>query len=558
MTVSSLNRALHQLVHIAEIRGNAAETAGWRRLAADADRWAPGDLARLTELARRGHSLDIPNLPSPIHAQFREVLTLGADASIEAALASVPAVFRRLLASGVVDSAEAVALARDGIVSFSDFRAALQDGRLAHHLKNGSRLALVEGTLRNDRTRVTLGRAVEMIEGLVPMIEAAHSTIAAITPAGDVRRVEPIVETVAIVGHAPDPSAAIEAISALPVLRVLHRTSRRIIAAYQQVDIDIRIVAPDEFGTALHAATGSEAHVAAVKNRHGAPRLLAREEDVYANAGLPWIAPELRQGSGEIEAAAAGSLPVLVGRGDIRGDLHMHTTYSDGRDILADMVQAAAALGYDYIAITDHSPRAAASRTLTRETLARQRDELERLRPRFPRLTILHGAEVDIMPDGSLDFPDDVLESLDIVLASLHDGRGHDPARLTRRCLAAIAHPLVNVITHPANRLVGHSPGYQLDFGAIYQAAAGSGTALEIDGAPSHLDLDGEHAREAVQAGVTFTIDGDCHKAALLDRQMTLGLGTARRGWVGPGHVLNTRSIDEVRAFITAKRQARR
>jgi DNA polymerase (family 10) len=219
------------------------------------------------------------------------------------------------------------------------------------------------------------------------------------------------------------------------------------------------------------------------------------------------------------------------------------------------MVQTCAGLGYEYIAITDHSERAGASRTVSVDALARQREEIVRLRARFPEMTILHGIEVDIMPDGTLDFPDHVLASLDIVLASLHDAAGHDAARLTRRCLAAIAHPLVNVITHPANRLVGRHPGYDLDFPAVYAAAAATGTALEIDGAPSHLDMDGEHAREAIGAGAMVTIDSDCHRAVLLDKQMRLGVGTARRGWVEPRHVLNTRPIEAVRAFVAAKRQ---
>ena len=208
---------------------------------------------------------------------------------------------------------------------------------------------------------------------------------------------------------------------------------------YQQAEVDVRIVARDEYGSALHLATGSAAHVAAVRAKHGATRVCAREEEVYSQAGLAWIAPELRHANGEIEAAASGALPRLVSREDIRGDLHMHTTYSDGRDALAAMVRTAAALGYEYIAITDHSTRAAASRTLTLDALERQRDEIARLRERSPGMTILHGIEVDILPDGRLDFEDAVLASLDIVLASLHDHAGHDAQRLTRRCLAAIA-----------------------------------------------------------------------------------------------------------------------
>jgi DNA polymerase (family 10) len=245
-----------------------------------------------------------------------------------------------------------------------------------------------------------------------------------------------------------------------------------------------------------------------------------------------------------------------VQREDIRGDLHMHTTYSDGRDTLGRMVHAAQTLGYEYIAITDHSEHAGASRTLDADGLKQQRDEIERIRATTSGMTILHGLEVDILPNGSLDCPDELLATLDIVLASLHESAGHDRARLTRRYLGAIRHPLVNVITHPANQLVGHRAGYDLDYDAIYAAAAETGTALEVDGAPVHLDLCGERAGEAARAGVTLVIDSDCHRARLLDRQMRLGVGTARRGWVEPRHVLNTGSGDDVRAFVARKRNA--
>lgn len=169
-------------------------------------------------------------------------------------------------------------------------------------------------------------------------------------------------------------------------------------------------------------------------------------------------------------------------------------------------------------------------------------------------MAILHGLEVDIMPGGHLDCPDQVLASLDIVLASLHDSAGQDGRRLTRRCLSAIRHPLVSVITHPANQLVGRRAGYDMDYTAIYEVAAETGTALEIDGAPAHLDLDGERARAAVQAGATVVIDSDCHRSPALDRQMRMGVGTARRGWVEPHQVLNTRPLADVRAFIARKR----
>jgi DNA polymerase (family 10) len=337
---------------------------------------------------------------------------------------------------------------------------------------------------------------------------------------------------------------------------VLHRSGRRAIVSMQRAEIDIRIGAPDEYGSVLFNATGPRAHVQAMRQRGSGARLSSREEDLYSQAGLAFVPPELRQGAGELEAAAAGALPSLVTREHIRGDLHMHTNYSDGADSLDAMIAECRALGYEYVAITDHSERAGAARTVTRSSLARQRKEIAVMRERYPQMAILHGIEVDIMPDGRLDFPDEVLEPLDLVLASLHDSAGHDSQTLTRRCLQAIRHPLVNVITHPANQLIGRRPGYALDFDAVYAAAAETGTALEVDGAPSHLDLDGEHARRAIAAGVTLTIDSDCHRARWLDRQMAFGIGTARRGWVEPRHVLNARPLADVLAFIAAKRSA--
>jgi DNA polymerase (family 10) len=402
---------------------------------------------------------------------------------------------------------------------------------------------------------MTLGRATEIAERLFAAIAGSVPALDRLTVAGDARRVEPLVSAIVLVGSAPDPPAALDAVANTPgVDGILQRSARHATLLYQQTEIEVRVAAPDEFGTVLFNATGSPAHVRAVVDRRARPSLCAREEDVYREAGLPYIAAELRQGNGEIEAAAAGRLPSLVDRSHVRGDLHLHSTYSDGRDDLETMIAACHGLGYEYIAITDHSESASASRTVTASDLARQGEEIERLRERYPDMTLLRGVEADILPDGRLDFADDVLEPLDIVLASLHDAARHDSRTLTGRCLRAIRHPLVNIITHPANRLVGRRGGYALDFDAVYAAAVETGTALEIDGAPSHLDLDGAHARAAVAAGVTVAIDSDCHHAGWLERQMRFGVGTARRGWVEPRHVLNTRPLDEVRAFIAAKR----
>jgi len=372
--------------------------------------------------------------------------------------------------------------------------------------------------------------------------------------AGDARRYSPLVTNLVIVARAADPERAVQAIDDLPDSGgVSFRTSRRALLTFKKQEIDLRIAPPDEFGTVLFASTGPAEHVAAVLSRRG-PHLSASEAGVYEHAGLNYLTPELRDRPDALQLAAQPVASPLIARRDIRGDLHMHTNSSDGSDSLDAMVTAAAALGYEYIAITDHSEHSAASRSITLDELEKQHEEIQALRARRPGMAILHGIEVDILADGSLDCPDDMLARLDIVLASLHDSHGHSGARLTERCIRAIRHPLVSVITHPSNQLVGRRPGYDLDYDRIYREAAATGTLLEIDGAPSHLDLDSERARAAVLNGVMLTIDSDCHRATALERQMRFGVGTARRAGVMASQVANTRPLTELRLVLGRKR----
>ena len=469
-----------------------------------------------------------------------------------------PQLHRRLLALDAVTPDDIEILGAQLLVAtLADLHLAIDSGRATRVFESAtlSRIVRAADAFSRESRPPTLGRAVDLLDTTQAHLLRVCPALSDLVHAGDVRRFEPVPFSLALVGRADDPAAAIESIVASAWHEgVAFQTPRRALVVVQGHEIDIRVAAPDEYGTVLFLATGSREHVHAVIGRRGGVDLAAREQDIYNQAALEWVPPELRHDTGEIAAAATGSLPRLIERGDIRGDLHMHTTFSDGQDSLESVVAACAALGYQYIAITDHSENSGASRTVSRQMLDRQRKQIEHLRERYPGLAILQGVEVDILSDGRLDFPDEVLERLDIVLASLHDPAGHDAATLTRRCLAAIRHPLVNVITHPSNQLVGRRDGYELDYPAIYAAAVETGTALEVDGAPSHLDLDGEHAREAVAAGVTLTIDSDCHRARALGRQMDLGVGTARRGWVQARHVLNTRPVEAVKAFVRAKR----
>jgi DNA polymerase (family 10) len=551
---------LRTLADFADIRGATVEAADLRHAARAIEHRQRDPGVRLLSAARRDGLRDEAGIPPRVSPLIRVLALQGDAATIQAAQAALPSLYVHLLGAGVLSPDEAATLVvQSGIVTFADLQAALASERLIGLGEDlFFRVRRAAHALRHGTRPIPLGRARDVLDGFAADITAAGAPVDVVAMAGDARRFESLVDALTIVVRASDPAAAVDAVCGThSVETVRYRDPRRALVAVQHGEIDVRIATADDYGSVLFHATGSPGHVAAVTRRGVPMGSASREEEIYETAGLPFVAPELRQNTGEIEAAASGALPSLIAREDVRGDLHMHTTYSDGGDSLEAMIAACSRLGYEYIAITDHSERAAASRTLTRRDLSRQRDEIAALRSRYPGIVILHGVEVDIMPDGRLDFPDRILESLDIVLASLHDPAHHDAKRLTERCLQAIRHPLVTIVTHPANRLVGRRDGYPLDFDKVYAAAAETGTALEVDGAPSHLDLDGAHARAAIAAGVTLSIDSDCHRARLLARQMELGVGTARRGWVEPRHVLNTRPLEEVRAFILAKRTRR-
>ena len=396
------------------------------------------------------------------------------------------------------------------------------------------------------------------------------------TPLGSLRRFAPAVRDVSLlaVAAAADHPELLSGFVRLPfVTNILSRSSSHVTVASERGAVTMHVSVPEDAGSALVWHTGSRAHTSQLQLRArqmgfafeharlvdaaALPVAAATEEDFYHLLELPGIPPELREGEDEIGAAERGEIPALVSTADIRGDLHMHSTWSDGRDSIEQMVLSGQQLGYEYVAITDHSQRSPASRQLAAADIPRQRAEIEKVRTRAKRIQVLHGVEVDIMHDGSLDFDDTQLAGFDIVLASLHDHAGHDGTMLTERYLRAIRHPLVNVITHPANRTPGRSAGYAVDFDLLFAIAAETGTAMEVDGAPGHLDLDGALARRAVAAGVTIVIDSDCHRSDGLARQMRFGVGTARRGWLEPHHVLNTRSLDDVQAFVARKRARR-
>jgi DNA polymerase (family 10) len=281
------------------------------------------------------------------------------------------------------------------------------------------------------------------------------------------------------------------------------------------------------------------------------------EAEVYAAVGLAWIPPELREGRDELERAAAGTLPVLVELADIRGDLHMHTTATDGEDTLADMVRAAVARGLEYIAITDHGQRVTMARGLDRDRLLRQWDEIDRLNESLaaegtPPIVVLKGIEVDMLERGGLDLPDEILARADWVVASLHYGQNQPRDRITARIVEAIENPFVRVIGHPTGRLINRRPPYDVDIEAVIAAAARTGTFLEINANPWRLDLDDRHAAAAKRAGVRLVISTDAHSTRGLD-VMRCGILQARRAGLEPDDVANTRTLAGLRDLTRRK-----
>jgi DNA polymerase (family 10) len=332
---------------------------------------------------------------------------------------------------------------------------------------------------------------------------------------------------------------------------------------------DLRVVPPEEFAAALLGFTGSPAHTAALRARaeergwrlddHGlvdgrGRRVSAETEAVlYEALGLSYVEPELREGDGEIEAAAAGRLPALISREDLRGVFHVHTDASDGRDDLETMVRAAHDAGYSYVAITDHSQSAGYAGGLTIDRMRAQGDEIRALRRRLPDIRIFHGTEADILADGSIDYGDDFLGELDLVVASVHSRFGLTREEQTARLIRAVRNPRVAILGHPTGRLLLSREGVTADMEAVVAAAAESGCALEINGSPQRMDLDWRLVRRSVDRGALLAIDPDAHSTRELD-YVPYGVAMARKGWAGPGHALNAREPEAVVAWLERRR----
>jgi len=349
------------------------------------------------------------------------------------------------------------------------------------------------------------------------------------------------------------------------------------IVLHSGLQVDLRVVPPESFGAAMVYFTGSKEHNVSIRTRavrdglrvnewgvfrvpegvdpdtlgkdEGERLAGATEEDVYKAVGMRWVPPTLRENRGEIEAARKGTLPTLVELADIRGDLQMHSTWSDGKASVEEMARACAARGYEYFALTDHSQAMAMVQGLTPERARKQWEEIEKVRELVPDIAILTSAEVDILKDGRLDMPDDILEALDVVVVSIHSFMDQDRKTMTARVLRAISHPQVDILAHPTGRKINRREPFELDVEAMLEAAAEHSVAVELNANPRRLDLNDVHVHRAKELGVPVVISTDAHAPDGL-ADMRYGVDQAQRGWLGPEDVLNTRSLSEMRKWL--------
>lgn len=524
----------------------------------------------VAELDERG-VLAIPGVGKSIAAKVTEYLRTGSFEELDELRAQVPDGVREMTSIPGFGPKKAMAAYRElGVSSVDELVAAAERGELAN-LKGFSRTTernVLDGVrrLRASGGRVQVNQALEVAEDVLERIRAVPGVRRA-TYAGSLRRMAETIGDVDLLVASDRPAAVMDAFVGFGLVdRVLaHGETKSSIVTTGGLQIDLRVIDREAWGAAMIYFTGSKAHNIRIRemavrqglklNEYGLFRaktgkLLAAEteEAVYERLGLPYIEPTLREDRGEIEAAVAGALPDLISVREIRGDLHTHTNLTDGLASLERMLEAAAELRYAYYAVTDHAPNLYMQR-MTDEKMLDQRRRLRALQDRFPSMRLLHGTELNIDPEGGVDWDEDFLGGFDLTVASVHSHFAQSKDQMTRRIVRAIEHPGVNIIGHLTTRKIGRRDPVDLDLEAVFEAAGRAGTALEINAYPDRLDLRDEHVLWARRHGVRFAIDTDAHAVGHLD-MMRFGVATAQRGWLTKADVINAWPITKLERFL--------
>ena len=525
----------------------------------------------VAQLAREGRTTELPGIGATLHEKILSLVETGTIPATEKLRAKFPpglVTITRLPGLGpkrarllfdelAVDSPEAL-------------RTAAEEHRLRTVKGLGARFeeSVLASLARLDESeplgapRILLPRALELAEALAGGLRELGGSGTRVIPAGSLRRQADSVKDIDLVAVTTRPTTLARSLAKLPEIERVSSAGKAgaRAVAHTGAAVDLRIGRPAELGNLLQHFTGSGRHNAALRERAvrrglhvseygilddatGTTDTHEREQDVYARLGLPYIEPELREDRGEL---ALVEQPPLIELGDIRGDLHSHTIASDGHNTIAEMATAARERGYEYLAITDHSASHGFGNAVSPQELRVQIERVREANASLDGIELLAGSEVNILPDGSLDYEDELLAELDWVVASVHTSFAMGEQAMTDRMIAAIEHPLVDAIGHPTGRKIEQRAPYALALDAVYEAAARTGTLLEINANPDRRDLSDVNARAAARAGVTLVIDSDAHRIATL-ANMRWGIATARRAWLGPGDVANTLPLAELR-----------
>jgi DNA polymerase (family 10) len=555
-----------------ELKGEIIHRVMAYRNAAASIREQPRDLRAL---AADGQLETIPSVGKVMAEKIQELLDTGKLEFYERLAAEIPpGVVDILHVSGVGPKRARQFWQEANITSVDQLEAAARAGtlRTIPGMGEKSEARILEGIeslrRRSADTRTPLGIALPAAEAILQRLIALPG-VGDGCVGGSLRRARPTIGDVDLLITANDSKSVMDIFVALDeVARVIGQgPTKSSIELHNGVRVDLVVIPPERWGTALVYFTGSQAHNIRIRelarqkgytlNEHaftsltdGSEILCATEEEVYAMLDMQWMPPEIRENWGEIEMAQAHRIPTLVSLDDMRSDLHMHTVWSDGKATVREMAEAARARGRQYIVITDHSRNATIANGLTVERLMQQHEEVRSVDAEMsPDFRVFHGTEMEIRADGTLDFPDDVLAQLDFVIASLHVGLRQPREQVTARLLNAIRNPHVDLIGHPRGQLIPDRDPADLDMDAVFAAARETGIALEINANPERLDLEAQYARRAVELGIPLAIDTDAHRIAEMDL-MRFGIMTGRRGWVQPQNVLNTLPVERFLEWV--------
>jgi DNA polymerase (family 10) len=572
MTNQEIAQMFHELADMLELKGaNRFRVRAYR----NAGDQIASHVRGMPDVAAEGKLQEIPGIGEGIAKKIIEVLETGEMEDHRELREEIPVGVTALL--GIPDVGPKTAkLIWDtlGIETLDELEMAAEQGQLQTVKGLGPKtesniLAGIERLRERQAqpSRVLLGDALPLAERLLDALRECPAVRQA-NAAGSLRRRRPTVGDLDLLASSDDSRAVTDYFVNLPEVGQVqvHGDTKATVISHVGVQVDLYVLPSDQYGSLLQHFTGSKQHniefreLALAKglsfSEHGFKRsdgtliTCETEAEVYATVGLAWIPPELREAHGELKAAQTGTLPELIALADVRGDLQMHSTWSDGKAELRAMAEAARDIGYEYIAITDHSQGLGIVQGLGPERVREQRRVVDELNEELTPFRVLAGIELEIRVDGTLALADDVLEDLDIVLASVHSGMRQDRETMTARVVAAIRNPYVDVIAHPTGRLINQRDRLELDFDEVVRVAAETGTVLEINGQPNRLDLDGEHARAAVEAGVLLSLGTDAHSVAGLEH-MPLAVAMARRAWAERGNVINTLPLDELQTILS-------